>query len=125
MRRCSSIKPNGERCKGTVAPGASYCWAHDPANAEARRRITSKAGKSRPNREMDTIKAELAKLYTDTMSERVDKGVAAVGAQIQNVRLRAVEVERRIREQEELEERVSAVEEQVPDKGGFQNRWQH
>jgi hypothetical protein len=74
---------------------------------------------------MDTIKTELAKLYTDTLAKRVDKGVAAVGAQIQNVRLRAVEVERKIREQEELEERISAVEEQVPDKGGFQNRWQH
>ena len=125
MSRCSAIKANGEPCKVTVPPGVEYCWAHDPANAEARRRITSKAGKSRPNREMDTIKAELAKLYTDTMSRRVDKGVAAVGAQIQNVRLRAVEVERKIREQEELEERISAVEEQVPDNGGSQNRWQH
>ena len=63
---------------------------------------------------MDTIKRELAKLYADTMSIRVDKGIAAVGAQIQNVRLRAVEVERKIREQEELEERLSAVEEQLP-----------
>jgi hypothetical protein len=124
MSRCSAIKPNGKRCKVSVPPGVEYCWAHDPANSEARRRITSKAGRSRPNRETERIKTELAKLYADTMAKRVDKGVAAVGAQIQNVRLRAVEVERKIREQEELEERMSAVEEQLPDNRGFQNRWQ-
>src|SRR5215218_4852771 len=111
MPRCSAIKANGERCKVSVPPGVEYCWAHDPANVEARRRITSKAGRSRLNREMDMIKAELATLYADTMARRVDKGIAAVGAQIQNVRLRAVEVERKIREHEELEERMSAVEE--------------
>jgi hypothetical protein len=44
------------------------------------------------------------------MAGRVDKGRAAVGAQIQNVRLRAVEAERKVRETEELAERLASME---------------
>ena len=74
--RCSEIKPNGERCKISVEPPATLSWAHDPANRETRRRIISKAGKSRPNKELATIKQRFSDLADDVLAGTVDKGVA-------------------------------------------------
>jgi hypothetical protein len=45
----------------------------------------------------------------------------AVANQLINTRLRAVEVERKIREQDELLERIERLEEQATEKGG--RRW--
>jgi hypothetical protein len=41
---------------------------------------------------------------------RVDRAAAAVANQVANTRLRAIEVERRVREQDELEERLDELE---------------
>jgi hypothetical protein len=66
---------------------------------------------------METIKAELATLYADTISGRIDKGRAAVGAQIQNVRLRAVEVERKVAEADEHQRRIEDLERRMGRRG--------
>jgi hypothetical protein len=124
MARCTFIKPGGERCRGVPVRGSTLCAAHHPDFQERRRAGARRGGKAQGSGELATIRAELATLYADTIAGRVDKGRAAVGAQIQNVRLRAVEVERKIREQEELEERISAMEEQVLDTGGYRAKWQ-
>jgi hypothetical protein len=109
--RCSAIKASGERCKVSVEPPATLCWLHDPINRETRRRITSKAGKSRgPSRELAAIKQRLSNLADDVLEEKVDKGVGAVVSQILNVYLRAVSVELKVREQTELIERLEALE---------------
>ena len=109
--RCNATKASGERCKVSVEPPATLCWAHDPANRETRRRITSKAGKSRPNKELATIKQLLSNLADDVLEGRTDRGVAAVASQILNVYLRAVSVELKVNEQLELIERLEALEE--------------
>jgi hypothetical protein len=110
--RCSAIKASGERCKVSVEPPTTLCWAHDPANRETRRRITSKAGKSRgPSRELVAIKQRLSDLADDVVEEKVDKGVAAVASQVLNVYLRALSVELKAREQMELIERLEMLEE--------------
>jgi hypothetical protein len=44
------------------------------------------------------------------LEAKVDKGVAAVVSQILNVYLRSIELERKIRETEELEERIRRLE---------------
>jgi hypothetical protein len=54
------------------------------------------------------------------LEEKVDKGVGAVASQILNVYLRAVSVELKAREQQELIERLEALEE-AQSRGG--NRW--
>ncbi len=86
------------------------CWAHDPRNAAQRKRITSKAGKSKPIRELINIKQRLSDLATDVLEGTVDKGDAGVVSQVLNVYLRAVSVELRVREQEQLIERVEELE---------------
>jgi hypothetical protein len=115
MRGCSAIKANGERCRGIAATGGDYCPAHDPARAEARIKAASKAARSRSETPAETtnivvIKEALKDLYGAVLEGRVDRSAAAVANQIANTQLRAVEVERRIREQDALEERLDELE---------------
>jgi hypothetical protein len=120
MAVCRATKANGEPCTLSATGPHGFCWAHDPANREKRRQMASRAAKSKPSKEIATIKAELATLYADTVAGRVDKGSAAVGAQVQNVRLRCLEVERRWRELDELEARIAGLEAEQDQEGG---RW--
>jgi hypothetical protein len=108
--RCAGTKRDNSPCTATVEPPQEYCWWHDPANAEKRRRAASKAGKAKPNRELAGIKRRLSDLADDVLAEKVDKGVAAVASQVLNVYLRAVSVELKVNEQLELIERLEALE---------------
>jgi hypothetical protein len=110
MRGCSAIKENGERCRGIAATGSDYCPAHDPTRAEARSKAASKAAKSRHDPEIREIKGLLKDLYAAVLEGRVERAAAAVANQIANTRLRALEVEHRMREQEELEGRMDELE---------------
>jgi len=95
----------------TPATGSNgYCWAHDPANADKRRRTASRAGSSKGNSEISDLKAQLKKLAADALSGDVERGVAAVVNQILNSRIRLVELERKIKEAEELEARLETLE---------------
>jgi hypothetical protein len=111
---CAGIKRDGGRCTATVEQPQTHCWWHDPANADKRRRAASKAARSKPNRELSEIK-ELLKDLTERVlgeegTERLETGPAAVANQLINTRLRAIEQERKIRETEDLEARIEALE---------------
>lgn len=110
MSRCSAIKPNGERCRVSVEPGAEFCWAHDPKNAQTRRRITSRAGKARPNKEIKDIKTLCEDLTERVLAGALLPGKAAVVNQFINTRLRAIEQERKVK----LIERLEALEAALP-----------
>jgi hypothetical protein len=45
LRVCTAIKATGERCKAGAISGSEWCWNHDPAHAEKRRRHGSKGGR--------------------------------------------------------------------------------
>jgi hypothetical protein len=120
MAVCAGTKRDGSRCTATVEPPQAYCWWHDPANADERRRAASKAGKSRPNRELVGVKAQLQDLTRDVLAGDLETGRAAVANQLINTRLRAIEQERKNRETEDLEARIEALE-QAQEKGG--SRW--
>jgi hypothetical protein len=107
---CRATKRNGQPCTTPVTGSNGYCWAHDPANADKRRRIASRGGSSRGGSEIADLKKQLKDLAADTLAGEVERGVAAVVNQILNSRIRLVELERKIREQEELEERLAALE---------------
>jgi len=119
--RCGGIKRDGSPCTATVEPPQRFCWWHDPANADKRRRAASKAGRSKPSRELANIKERLSELADDVLEGRQDKGVAAVASQVLNVYLRAIEIERKIREADEIEDRISRLEEIAKNGGG--RRW--
>ena len=116
MPQCAGIKRDGGRCTVIVQGSSEYCYQHDPARAEDRRRAASKAGKSKPSRELVDIKQRLSSLAHDVLEGNVEKSTGAVVSQILNVYIRAIDVELKAVEQLQLVERLEVLEEQLETK---------
>ena len=114
---CAGITRGGQRCTQSVQPGEQYCHRHDPSRSEERKRAASRAGKSKPNKELVNIKRQLQELTDNVLAGEVGRADAAVCGQLLNVLLRALEVERKVREVEQVEERLVALEELASRKG--------
>jgi uncharacterized protein YceH (UPF0502 family) len=114
MPRCAGKKGGATPCERIVGSSQQYCYAHDPAFAEDRKRAASKAARSpakgRSTSEIRQIKGRLEDLYTAVLEGRAERAAAAVANQIANTQLRAIELERRVREQDELEDRLDELE---------------
>jgi hypothetical protein len=108
--RCAAITKGGSRCKLDATPGSNYCWNHAPENAEARSRRARRGSKARGASEMAEVKREIRRVIDAVDTGETERGVGAVLFQGFNTLLKAVEVERKIREQEELTERLEALE---------------
>ena len=106
MPRCAASKPDGSPCERIVGVSQRHCYPHDPARSEERRRNASRGGKSKGNPEIADLKAQLMKLAADVLSGEAGRSEAAVVNQILNTRARLIELECKIREQEELEARM-------------------
>ncbi len=120
MNRCLGTKRDNSPCTVTVEPPQIYCWWHDPANASQRKAAASKggkrAGKGRPQAELNDVKQRLSKLAEDVLLGNVDKGKAAIVSQVLNTYIRAVSVELRAVEQLELIERLEQLEAEIETK---------
>ena len=101
---------------------SAYCIGHDPDQAEARRRRASKGGKSggrgRPAAQLKDVKALLEDLTERVLSSELQTAPAAIANQLLNTRLRAIEMERKIKETEELETRIEALEQAAEGRKG-------
>ena len=117
MGSCAGIKPDGGRCKAQATRGSQFCIGHDPDQADARRRRASKGGKrggrGRPQAELADIKRRLLELTDAVLDGTQDRANAAVAGQLINTLLRAVAVELKVREVDELEARLEELEEIV------------
>ena len=111
MASCSGIKRDGGRCTATVEPPQEYCWWHDPANADKRRRAASRGGRGRGGSELADLKKQIKDLAADVLDGKADRGRAAVANQLYNTLVRAIEQERKLRELGEMAERLEALEE--------------
>ena len=109
-RQCSGITREGARCARSVEGPNGLCWLHDPTRLEERKRAASKAGKSKPNRELIEIKQRLSDLATDVLDGNVDRSDAGVVSQVYNVLLRAISTELKVQEQLELQQRLEELE---------------
>src|SRR5215218_10876698 len=123
MAVCRATKASGDPCKAPATGPHGYCRAHDPANAEQRSRMASKAARSKPNRELPSIKLLLEDLTEQVLTGVLPTGPAAVANQLINTRLRAIEAERKIKETEDLEARIQALEDLQPAKPKGAHRW--
>jgi hypothetical protein len=119
MALCSGIRADGGRCKAQAIADSQWCFNHHPDYEEARRRRARRGGKrggrGRANNELTAIK-DLLEVLTDRVlkaegAEPLETGPAAVANQLINTRLRAIELERKVKEAEELEERIRRLEE--------------
>src|SRR5918999_450952 len=91
MPRCAGKKEDGSPCERIVGASQPYCYSHDPERAAERRRNASRGGRSKANAEIAELKAQLRKLAADVISGEVERG-------------------RKIKETEELEARLEALE---------------
>ena len=112
-RQCGFLKPNGDRCKGTVREGDTYCWAHDAKYEEARKKGQARGGKSKPNRELNDVKDRIRAMIDDVQSGAMDRADAAVCGQLYNTLIRAISVELKLKEVEEVIARMEALEQEI------------
>jgi hypothetical protein len=92
-----------------------------PKNAEKRRRGQSKGGRGKASAEIRDLKKQLEDLAIDVLQGNVARADAVVVKQILNTRARLIEIERKVKETEELEERIEQLEQSQEQRGD--KRW--
>ncbi len=121
MSRCAGIRADGGRCGAQAIRDTGWCFNHHPDYEEHRRRRGSKGGKrggrGRPHVEITDIKARLTGLTEKVLSGAVDRADAAVVGQLLGTVLRAIKLELEVKEQQELIERLEALEAMQEQKG--------
>jgi hypothetical protein len=117
MARCAGTTRDGRQCTAIVKPPQAYCYQHDPARSEERRRNASRAGKSVGGREIRHLKKRISLVIEAVLEGSQDRGRAAVAIQGFNALKSVLELERRIKETEELEARIELLE-QTQEGGG-------
>ena len=111
MARCAGSKPSGEPCERIVGASQTYCFSHDPGRRDERRRNASRAGRSKANREIVAIRGRLSALAEDVLAGRVDRADAAVAGQLLGTVIRAIGVEVKVKEVEEVAREVEELRE--------------
>jgi hypothetical protein len=125
--RCAAITRAGGRCK-SVATEGTYCWNHAPEKVEARKQRASRGGKTGGNgrssglSETAEAKRWIKALVSRLLKGEVERDVATACFMGLNVLARYIELERKIRVQDEVLERLEALEEQPEgNTGGYRN----
>ena len=105
MSTCSGTKRNGLPCTLPAMAGSSWCWNHDPAQAEERRRNASRAATMKHSsigkelREVRELILELlGVLISDRLPPSIKKELQSV-VQLLQCYLRAAELEMRAAEE--------------------------
>jgi LPS O-antigen subunit length determinant protein (WzzB/FepE family) len=120
---CTATKRDGTPCTLLSSGSSDLCWAHDPANAERRRRGQSRGGRNKPIRELVAINQRLSDLADQVLSGEVDRADAAVAGQLLNYVLRGISVSLKAKEQEELEQRLEELEAALERQGKGQSSY--
>ena len=101
MRQCGANKRDGAPCTLPAQGESGLCWAHDPANAEKRRKGQSRGGRSKPVSDLSMLKQKLVDLGDAVMSGEAIRGDAAVAATCYGTAIKAIEALVKVRELEE------------------------
>src|ERR687894_886396 len=120
MALCSGIRADGGRCGAQAIRSSEYCVNHHPDYEDARRRRNSKGGKrggrGRPSVELSRLQRRFEELAEKVLSGEIERGIGAVAGQLLNGARACVRDGLAAREQEELVERLEALE------GALENR---
>jgi hypothetical protein len=123
MARCAGHKPDGTPCERIVGVSQEFCYAHDPDRAQARSEAASKAARSKVDVEISTIKRRLKEVAEGVLDGSIDKGRGSVAFQGYGVLIRAVEVERKVLETEQLVQEVEELKKLMNTSGAGGYRW--
>ncbi len=114
MALCSGIRADGGRCKAQAIADSQWCFSHHPDYEEKRRRRASRGGKrggrGRPVLTASEVADQVQDLSDKVLAGELDRADAAVCGQLLSVKLRALEVGRKLREAEDLERRMEELE---------------
>jgi hypothetical protein len=112
---CQGLNKHGEPCRGGVATGKQFCFAHDPERlvdaAAARVKGGKHRGKPKPAPPIDLRTPELQRLAIQETINRVRRGDESLN--IGRFVVYAVSLARPILELEDLAERIAALEAQA------------
>jgi hypothetical protein len=127
LAKCAGITRSGAACKGIPIDGSQWCYMHHPDHADERRRHGSKGGKrggrGRPQADLSDLKRRISEVIEAVLEGSQDRGRAAVAIQGFNALRAALEQERKIKETENLEARIQALEDLQPAKSKGAHRW--
>jgi hypothetical protein len=112
--QCKAVKKDGTQCGGVASGPSGLCWAHNPQNQEKRRINASLGGKAR-NGEVHEIKAEIKRIVKDVENGKIKTNVAQIMIQGLGSLRYFIELERRVREDEEFAARLDALEADASD----------
>jgi hypothetical protein len=122
LAKCSGITQAGSACRGIPIDGSDYCYVHHPDRASERRRHGARGGRrggrGRPITELGALRDENADIRRRLLEGELLPNVAAVAVQSINTDIRAVGTTLKAREQEELTERLEAIEEALEQRKG-------
>jgi Family of unknown function (DUF5763) len=107
--QCRANKRGGERCTLPAKGADGYCWAHSPEHADRRKRAASRAGRSKPSREVRTIKEEIQDAIAGVKDGSLDRNIARAMFQGFGVLLDYIKLERGVYVEEELAARLEAL----------------
>lgn len=129
MSRCAGIRADGGRCGAQAIRDSQWCFNHHPDYEEQRQRRASKGGKrggrGRPQAELSDLKARLSELADSVLAGEVDRSDAAVVGQLLGTMIRAIKTELEVKQQQEIIERVEALEQAAEQqKGGRAKPWE-
>ncbi len=99
---CAKITRSGGRCTVSVSGVQEFCHLHDPTRSEERRRTASRAGRSKGNREVATLKEEIKALIAEVRKGELDRNDAAVIIQGYRTLKDYIALERQVWETDEL-----------------------
>ena len=108
--QCTATKRDGSPCTLPSNAPSGLCWAHDPKNAERRRRGQSRGGKSKPSRELVRLQARFEELAEGVLEGTIEKGAGAIAGQLLNGARACMATRLKAVEQEEILERVAELE---------------
>ncbi len=127
MALCSGIRADGGRCKAQAIRDSDYCFNHHPDYEEERRRRASRGGKrggrGRPVSELARLQTRFEELAEQVLSGEMDRARAAVACQLLNGARSCVRDALTAREQEELIERLEALEGALEQNKRGGSRW--
>lgn len=122
MTQCRYYKLDNQPCTRRAIGGFGGCYQHDPEFEQERKRNARKGGKrggrgrtpSAGTLDLQRLQKSFEELAERVLKDEVDRGTAAVVTQIWNGARSCVVASARMRELEEIEERLRALEEDLP-----------
>lgn len=111
MPLCAGVKGDGTRCTVVVGAAQTHCYHHAPANAEKRRAVARKGGKSRTPRMVRDLHGLLEDVTQRVIDGDLRPYTGMAISQLVNTRIALLKFEKDLHEQQVLEERLERLEE--------------